>query len=68
MNMSLINKGGFYIMAILLGGYYGIFPLLGIKVWVKYKGWIHMDIKQSLFNIIISLLIIYYIKHKEKQP
>ena len=64
--MSLINKVGFYIVIFFLVFYYGILPLMGLEVWIRNKGWIHMEMKQSLFNIIVGLFIYIFIKRYNK--
>ena len=65
--MATINKGGFYLIILILGGYYGVLPLIGVNVWVRNDGWVQIDIGQSVFNIIVSLVIIIYIKVKSKE-
>ena len=63
--MATINKGGFYLIILILGGYYGVLPLIGVNVWVRNDGWAQIDIGQSVFNIVVSLVMIIYIKIKE---
>jgi hypothetical protein len=64
--MSILNNIGFSLMIIILGGYYGLVPLFGFDVWIRNKGWVQMDVKQSLFNISIALIIFFYIKYLKK--
>jgi len=64
---DLKNKVGLYFVVIILGGYYGILPLFDIKVWERFDGWVLMSKEQALFNISISLIILFYLKGKKER-
>ena len=55
-----------YIIIVLIGGYYGILPLLGIKVWDRFDGWNLFDKEQALLNIFIGLGMFIYTVYKNK--
>jgi len=55
-----------YIIIALIGGYYGIIPLLGIKVWDRFDGWTLFDKEQALLNVFIGLGMFIYTVYKNK--
>ena len=64
--MSTMNRGGFYLIVFIIGGYYGILPLIGMDVWIRNEGWVILDTKQAFSNIAISILILFFIKTRKK--
>jgi len=62
--MSALNKGALIIISFILIVYYGIVPLLGYEVWMRQAGdagLVKLDIRQSIFNITIGVLIVIYL-------
>jgi len=55
-----------YIIIVLIGGYYGIIPLLGIKVWDRFEGWTIFSSEHALVNIFIGLGMFVYTVYKNK--
>ena len=53
-----------YIIIALIGGYYGVLPLLGIKVWDRFDGWTLFSTEQALVNIFIGLGMFIYTIYK----
>jgi hypothetical protein len=64
--MSSLNKIGLYLVIFFLVGYYGIYPLFGFEVWIRNEGWVQINIKQSLFNICIGLVVFLYVRYFKK--
>lgn len=60
--MLTLNQGALIIVLVFLIGYYGIVPLLNFDVYVRNSGWIKMESTQSLFNIIIGIVIWFVAK------
>jgi len=60
-----IGMISFYTLIAIIGIYYGILPLFGVKVWVKYSGFVLMNKFGALVFIFISLGILYKIHIKK---
>ena len=60
--MNSINKFLLQFSGVIFIFYYGLYPLFGFKVWVKYSGLSPLSIEMSLVNILIGSAIFIFIK------
>lgn len=53
-----------YKISLLIGSfiftfYLGLLPLLGFKVWSKYKGWVDVSNEKAIVSVIIGVILFY---------
>jgi hypothetical protein len=66
--MNSINKFLWQFVGSIFIFYYGLYPLFGFKVWIKYSGLNTISTEMSLINILIGLGIFIFVNIKHQKP